>query len=105
MKAKVLAIESDGDNVALVLRLPDGMVINSGDFLYRSTLGPNCTTEMATGEYVGHEEQFQGRRALLRLYKGGVLLAQFNEGEIWETHSWLTFDESEWSFDLTQTIL
>ena len=56
--------------------------------------------DMATGTYVGPEEQFKGRRALLEWHQGGIIRAQFNEGETWETHSWLTFSDTDWDFEV-----
>lgn len=54
--------------------------------------------------YVGDEEQFKGRQALLHVYSGDICHAQFNYGKTWETHGWLGFPVSDWEFsadDLT----
>ena len=55
-----------------------------------------------TGVYVGDEQQFRGRRALLKV-DGDVVSAQFHQGEVWETHSWLIFHLCEWLIDANTT--
>ena len=51
------------------------------------------------GTYIGNEEQFQGRSAILRGCDQDVVQAQFDEGKTWETHSWITFLKSDWYID------
>ena len=50
------------------------------------------------GSYVGPEEQFQGRQANLVVYDTHVM-AQFDTGELWETHSRLNFPIEHWEID------
>jgi hypothetical protein len=55
------------------------------------------------GTYIGPEEQFKGRTALLTFQTFGrdnnIVTAQFNEGKQWETHSQLHFEESDWEIE------
>lgn len=52
------------------------------------------------GKYVGTDEMFIGKNALLMFYNTGTLVrAQFNNGPMWMTHSWLTFDRDDWEID------
>lgn len=50
------------------------------------------------GMYIGPEEQFKGRLALC-VVDHGVVGANFNEGEYWETHSRLNFPPEHWKFE------
>ena len=52
-----------------------------------------------SGIYIGVEDQFRGRRAMLIQFKT-YIQAQFNEGKLWETHSWLLFQPSDWEIDV-----
>ena len=53
-------------------------------------------TTWAKGIYIGPEEQFKGREALLQCVLGsGAVLAQFDEGKTWESHGWLAFNRDE----------
>jgi len=47
--------------------------------------------------YIGPEEQFKGRTAHV-IRHNGVVRAQFDKGKVWETHSRLVFDATDWDF-------
>lgn len=59
----------------------------------------------AVGVYVGDDINFKGQKALLNIAGHGVAFAQFNDGPLWMTHSWLTTAEEDWDWeeiDLTE---
>jgi hypothetical protein len=51
------------------------------------------------GIYVGAEQQFQGREANLFETSPGIVMAQFDKGKLWETHSRLMFPLGEWEIE------
>lgn len=51
------------------------------------------------GIYVGAEEQFKGRKANLCEPSPGIVMAQFDKGKLWETHSRLMFPIGEWEIE------
>ena len=54
------------------------------------------TSGHVRGVYIGNEERFKGRSALVNPNGGSdAIQAQFDEGELWETHSWLTFPKED----------
>jgi 8-oxo-dGTP diphosphatase len=54
------------------------------------------------GRYVGAEQQFKNRTANISI-TGLLVRAQFDEGELWETHSRLSFHLYEWEIDINGT--
>jgi len=52
------------------------------------------------GTYIGPEHQFKGRHANLVIYPyTDVVMAQFDTGKVWETHSRLNFPKEHWHLD------
>lgn len=50
------------------------------------------------GIYIGLEKQFEGRSAHLVVYST-LVMAQFNTGKLWETHSRLNFPIEDWEIE------
>ena len=57
---------------------------------------------MKTGTYIGPEKLFRNQRALVKDVYPHYLKAQFNEGPLWMTHSWITFPREHWKLDAEQ---
>lgn len=51
-----------------------------------------------SGIYIGPEKQFEGRSANLVVYSTHVM-AQFDSGKLWETHSRLNFPIEYWEIE------